>query len=215
MPENEQVEAVLFDWSGVFTTRPFGRFPDIEAEHGWAPGSLERVLWGDYSEVGGSHPWHRLERGEITLDEYWTDLPERCEAELGCRLSTEDFLEFMRSDFAVHHVLVHRVRALRGRYRTALCTNNAREYGDVWRTTIPVDELFDAIVDSCEVGARKPEPAYFERALEVVGVPATRAVFLDDMACNVEGARAMGIRAILVTDIGRALEDLDAVLDGS
>ena len=50
--------------------------------------------------------------------------------------------------------------------RTAIVTNNIREYGDAWRGQFPLDELFDAVVDSCEEGVRKPDPAIFHTALE-------------------------------------------------
>ena len=88
-------------------------------------------------------------------------------------------------------------------YRTALLTNNVKEFGEGWRSTIPVDELFDVVIDSSHVGARKPEPAYFAHALDAVGVEADEAVFLDDMLCNVEGARDFGLTAIHVTDVAR------------
>ena len=87
-----------------------------------------------------------------------------------------------------------------------------REFGDGWRQTIPVDELFDVVVDSCEVGARKPEPRYFRLALERIGIEPEEAVFLDDMESNVAGARAVGIRGIHVTSPDQAIAELERAL---
>jgi putative hydrolase of the HAD superfamily len=78
--------------------------------------------------------------------------------------------------------MVERVRSLRAEgYRTAIVTNNVREASDTWRAKLPLDELFDAVVDSCEVGMRKPNPAIYLHALALLDVPPARAVFLDDV----------------------------------
>ena len=83
--------------------------------------------------------------------------------------------------------------------RTAILTNNIKEYGDAWRRTLPVDELFDCVVDSSHEGVRKPDPAIYRIALERLGVAEpSRAVFLDDFEANVIAARALGIHGIVV-----------------
>jgi putative hydrolase of the HAD superfamily len=107
------------------------------------------------------------------------------------------------------------VRRLREEgYRLALITNNVREGSATWRALVPVDELFDVVVDSSEVGMRKPNPAIFHHALERLGVAPHAAVFLDDTPGNVEGARRAGLAAILVEDPDAALAELDALLAG-
>lgn len=55
---------------------------------------------------------------------------------------------------------------------------------------------FDRFFWSCEVGALKPEPAYFERVLAALGLPAERVGFVDDSPANVEVARSLGLRAV-------------------
>ena len=77
--------------------------------------------------------------------------------------------------------IVEAVRMVRAKgLRTAIVTNNIREYGDTWRNQFPLDELFDAVVDSHEIGVRKPDPRIFEHALGLLGgVAPERAVFLD------------------------------------
>src|SRR5207302_1315443 len=84
-------------------------------------------------------------------------------------------------------------------YRTALVTNNVAEFGDGWRQLIPVDELFELVVDSSQVGVRKPDPRIFRLALEQLdGVRPEQAVFLDDFEANVAGARQVGMHGIVV-----------------
>ena len=114
----------------------------------------------------------------------------------------------------VHEPIVDHVRALREQgYKLALVTNNVREGASAWRALVPVDELFDVVIDSSEVGMRKPNPAIYHHALEALGgVSPDEAVFLDDSPGNVEGARRAGLHAILVETPEQAIADLGALL---
>jgi epoxide hydrolase-like predicted phosphatase len=199
------IEAVLFDFSGVLTTSPW---PAMSAA---ANGDLT-LLVGPYHE-DTDHPWHRLERGEITIDE-WTAAVQALATEAGATL---DFapLSALLDTLAVHDAVVERVRLLRAEgYRTALVTNNVREGSSRWRAMLPVDELFDVVVDSSAVGMRKPNPAIFRHSLDLLGgVEPERAVFLDDVEGNLVGARRAGLHTILVPDPPEpALVSLDDLL---
>ena len=200
-------EAVLFDFAGVVASSPW----DATAEAGG--GDLE-LLIGPYEE-DGDHPWHRVERGELAIAEWAAEVTAMGQA----RGVTVDFgpLGKLLGEMTIHAEVVDRIRRLRrDGYRLALVTNNVREGSATWRAMLPLDELFDVVVDSCEVGMRKPNPAIFLHALELLGgIPPERAVFLDDSPGNVEGARRAGLRAIHVTETTDALAELDAVLDGA
>jgi putative hydrolase of the HAD superfamily len=79
---------------------------------------------------------------------------------------------------------------------------------------IPVDELFNIVVDSCEVGYRKPDPRIFQKALEFLGgIPPEHAVFLDDYEGNVKAARLLGMHGIVVApDPAEALAEFDRLV---
>ena len=199
-----RIEAVLFDFAGVVVSSPWPAM----AEAGG--GDLE-LLIGSYEE-DGDHPWHRVERGEIPIGEWAVAVTE-----LGRAQGVEvDFapLQALLGDMAVHDPVVERVRSLRAEgYRVGLITNNVKEGSATWRAMLPVDELFEVVVDSCEVGMRKPNPAIFLHALDLLGgIPPERAVFLDDSPGNVVGARAAGLHAIHVEDPAQAISDLDSLL---
>ena len=70
---------------------------------------------------------------------------------------------------------------------------------------------FEHIVESSKVGCRKPETRFYEIALEELGVPASEAVFLDDLGINLKPARAMGMHTIKVQDPHLAIAELEAV----
>ena len=89
------------------------------------------------------------------------------------------------------------MRELRARgYRLAICTNNVREWEPLWRAKLPVDEIFEVVVDSAFVGTRKPEPAIYELTLERLGVAAEAALFVDDIEVNCDAARELGHEAV-------------------
>jgi epoxide hydrolase-like predicted phosphatase len=207
------IDAVLFDFNGVLTTSPFAHMAQLGEDHGVGGQAVLEILLGPYDE-DTDHPWHRYERGEISGGEYATDLFARA-AEQGMEV---DFtlLAGLMGKLVVHDVVVDRIRALRAEgYLTGLVTNNVKEAADTWRAMVPVDDLFDCVIDSSVVGMRKPNPAIYRHALEQLGgVAAERAVFLDDAAGNVAGAVRAGLAGILVDSDNPqlALDELDALL---
>ena len=63
----------------------------------------------------------------------------------------------------------------------AMLTNNVREWEPLWRPMLPVDEIFETVVDSGFVGCRKPESQIYELTLERIGAPAEACLFVDDV----------------------------------
>jgi putative hydrolase of the HAD superfamily len=197
-------DAVLFDFSGVLTTSPW---PALAESGG---GDLELVV-GPYHE-DTDHPWHRLERGEITLETWLTEV-QALAASTGATFDLAP-LQRLFGELQVHDDVVAHIVALRSDgYRTALITNNVAEGSNAWRSLVAVDDLFDVVVDSSSVGMRKPNPAIFTHTLDLLGVPADRAVFLDDAEGNLVGARRAGLHTVLVGDPpSGALAELDGLL---
>jgi putative hydrolase of the HAD superfamily len=207
-------EAVLWDYGGVFTPSPFGAAHAYARSQGVDPDTMVRIVFGTY-DADTDHAWHRLERGELTFVDALTQISADADA-AGFRFDTGEMFSGMVADDIDRTAVIDAVRVVRSRgLRTAIVTNNIREYGDAWRARLAVDELFDLVVDSCEEGVRKPDPVIFHTALDRLGVtdPA-RAVFLDDFAGNVTAARALGLHGILVgPDPRPAVEELLALLD--
>ncbi|CAM2907362.1 HAD-IA family hydrolase [Actinomyces slackii] len=81
-------------------------------------------------------------------------------------------------------------------YITVLATNQQPERRDWMRGVVGYDGLCDMSAYSCELGVAKPDPAYFLRVLELAGVRADEALFVDDNAANVSTARDLGIRTV-------------------
>jgi len=201
----------LFDFGGVFTESPFLAAERFAAELGAAPSRLLEVVFGPYHE-DTDHPWHRLERGELALDDARAEIVA-LGAEIGLDSDPYRVLAALAGT-GTRDAFVRCVEDLRARgYATAIVTNNAREFRDVWRAMLPVAELFDAVIDSSEVGLRKPDPRIYRLALRALGdVAAERAIYLDDYPANVDAAVRLGMHGIVVgPDPAPALAELQTL----
>ena len=208
-----EIDAVLWDYGGVFTPSPFNAAQAYARAQGADPDGFVRIVFGSY-DTDTEHPWHRLERGELSFADALREIGANAEA-AGMEFDIGKMFGSMAVDGVDRTIVVDYVRRLRARgVRTAIVTNNIREYGDTWRKQLDVDTLFDAVVDSCLEGVRKPDPAIYRTALERVGVSnPSRAVFLDDFEHNVITAQVLGLHGIVVgPDPRPALAELDALL---
>lgn len=206
------VQAVLWDFGGVFTPSPFDHRNDYAVSLGWNAADLADEVLG-YSLGDTDHPWHRLERGEVTMQDAMVALAGRLEGKVE-GFDLRSFFAAMGSplDDPARQVMVDLLRELGEQgIANVMVTNNIREFDGRWQRLVPM-ELFEAVVDSSRVGMRKPNPAIFIHALELVGVGPDRAAFLDDYHGNVSAATALGIHAILVEpDPSGAIDELRAL----
>lgn len=206
------IQAVLFDFGGVFTASPFEAARDFAESIGVDPAVMLDTVFGPY-DVDTDHPWHRLERGEMHLGDARDEILE-LGVSRGFEADLFRVLAALGRSGGPRHAFLDRARRLRTHgVASAIVTNNVREFREAWRALIPVDELFDVVVDSCELGVRKPNPVIFHKALELLSVPASSALFLDDYEGNVAAARSLGIHGIVVgTDPTGALAEFDRML---
>ena len=109
--------------------------------------------------------------------------------------------------------MIEFMQELRGEgYKLAICTNNVREWEPLWRAMLPVDEIFDVVVDSAFVGARKPEPEIYELTLARLDVAAPVALLIDDIELNCKAAEELGIRSVWFRHTEQAIDDARAAL---
>lgn len=203
------VDAVFFDFGGVFINSPFAAVGAAAARLGVEEDVLIEVVFGPY-DADTDHPWHRLERGEISFELARAGIGDLSEARGMARLDPISALADLAGGYEVREFMVEAVRELRGRgIKTAVITNNIAEFGSTWRAMIPVDDLFDDVVDSSAVGVRKPGAAIYELACSRLGIAPAAAAFIDDFQGNVDGARAAGMQAVCC---GYTVESTEAAL---
>jgi putative hydrolase of the HAD superfamily len=193
--------AVIFDWGGVLMrTRDRARRHAWDAWLGLPPGSVERV-------VHESEVWIRAQRGEVADSAHWRAVADN----LGLDAAE---LARLRADFYadddLDNDLMSFIRDLRhAGVKVGLLSNNSAALRDEL-AALGIADAFDSCVISAEIGIMKPDPAAYHAILEALEVPPARALFVDDSPANVEGARAVGMAAVLF----RPEVDLRAVVAG-
>lgn len=217
--------AVFWDFGGVITTSPFERFNELEQRLGLPQDFVRQVNARNIHD----NAWARLERGDVDRDGFAALFREEARA-LGHDLDGGLVLECLAG--SVRAGMVHAMQRIRQLgLRQACLTNNVRPdhapgEGEAagqgggphaaggW-TPERVMQLFDQVVESSVEGIRKPEPRFYQRALERVGVAPEQVVYLDDLGINLKPARAMGMTTIKVLNEGQALAELGGHLGES
>jgi putative hydrolase of the HAD superfamily len=196
------VKGLLVDFGGVLTTNVFVAFREFCQREGLDPETVKRAFREDPAALG---ELRRLERGELSEDEF----AERFGAMLGIE-ETEGLVDRMFAGMSPDDAMVDAVRAARrGGVRTGLITNS---WGAGRYDRIALDELFDGVVISGEVGLNKPEPQIYELGAERVGLAPGECVFVDDLRENCDGAEAVGMTAVLHRGAEQTVPELERLL---
>jgi putative hydrolase of the HAD superfamily len=190
---DDAISAVVFDMGGVLTVDPFEACRDYAVELGLPTGTFVDQLRGPvFAEV---------ERGERTVRDFLKFACRDAAERFGVRVDIRRLAECLAAGQQVRPEMVALVADLTDRgVPVGLLTNNAREARSWWNSgVLPVDS-FTAIVDSSEVGLRKPDPRIFAVIAERMGRRAGELLYFDDMAENVAGATAAGLAGEIFSD---------------
>ena len=205
------IRAVISDFGGVLTTPLSGALTAYGESSGISPEQIGTAM-ERLARAHGRHPLFELEKGAISERRY----VEMLEAELGRSVDFQAFSGVLMDNLHRNEAMIDLVRDLRRRgLRTALLTNNVREWESLWRAKLPdIDELFEVIVDSAFVGMRKPEPEIYRLTLERLGggLEAHECVFVDDLEINCKAACALGMHAVRFVDSEQAIEAIEAAV---
>jgi putative hydrolase of the HAD superfamily len=210
------IKAVISDFGGVLTTPLLGSFMALQDEIGIEAGTLGRAMQR-IAEREGEHPLFELERGRTTEADFLDALRHELASDLGHEPELHRFSEIYFDALGVNEAMIGLMRDARARgYRTALLTNNVREWEPLWRAMLPVDEIFEIVVDSAFVGMRKPEPEIYELTLERLGdgIGPADCLFVDDVEVNIDAARDLGMKTVQFHSNEQAIPEIEAALDG-
>ncbi len=191
------IDAVIFDFAGVLTTSPAEVMAKKLTGHNISFEDALPVMLGPL-EADGDHPWHQIERGEITLDQYNIAIePVWRAAGFSSFPSPPNFDEFAGAITAIVEMVEAARRISAAGFKTAILSNNIREWQG-WQGLVDAPRLVDDVIDSSEVGLRKPDPAIYKLTLERLGgVAPERSLFIDDFPWNIDGAKALGMQTRL------------------
>lgn len=187
-------KALIVDFGGVLTTSVFESFSAFCETHGITRQAFDRALALETHPASEQSPLHQVEIGAITLEDFSTRVATSLSADLASPLESEGLRDRLFSQLRPEPTMVIAVKMIKDAgFKTGLLSNSWGEGGYPADT---LSDLFDEVVLSGEVGLRKPQPAIYELMLERLGVPASQAVFVDDLRINVEGAEAVGMIGI-------------------
>ena len=204
------IEAILWDFGGVFTTSPFEAFARFEKARG-LPKDFIRTI---NSTNPDANAWARFESSVIDADGFDDEFRKEAEA-LGHSVRGKDVLDLLSGDFRPR--MIAALAQCKKHYKVGCITNNMKKAGDGPAMATRDDRaeqaakvmaMFDVIVESSVEGVRKPQPRIYEIACERLGVVPERAVFLDDLGINLKPAQAMGMTTIKVVTVEQAIEEL-------
>jgi len=206
------IRAVVSDFGGVLTAPLMQGFARIQADTG-VPAEAFGAALARATATDGRNPLFELEVGAITEAGFLATIERELEVILGRSVTLHGFGERYMAALAPNEALFAHYRALHERgMRFAMLTNNVREWEPLWRTKLPIDEIFETVVDSGFVGLRKPDRAIYELVLERLGLPAAACAFVDDLDVNIEAARQLGFAVVHYRDTEQAIVELDALL---
>ena len=197
--------AVLFDVGGVVVGSPLHAIAAYERERGIEAGAINRIVVA----AGTAGGWSRLERGELTLEDFYPVFESDCAA-AGCRISARELMRRVAESTVPRPAMLDAIRRIRAQRLLAAAVTNNWLTEDGGSSVLRAE--FDAFIESAALGLRKPDPRIYEIACETLGVAPSDAVFLDDIGANLKTARALGMTTIKVDDPDAALAELEGVL---
>lgn len=170
------------------------RYPDHD------PALVAEIVMGPH-HLDTDHQWHRVERGEISLAECRAITKQKLEeAGIVATVPTERpssggpaFRFELNNDMVA---FIHDLKT--AGLPIGILTNNVREFREWWWPLMDFESVFDVIIDSHEVGMRKPNPAIYHLTMKQLNATPSRTAFLDDLQANVDAASSLGMHGVHV-----------------
>jgi putative hydrolase of the HAD superfamily len=207
-----EIKAVVSDFGGVLTTPLIQSFMAFQDQTGISAETLGKAMQSA-AGANGENPLFEMERGEITEVAFLETITDHLEPLLGHRPEMHRFKEIYFEALEPNPQMIDLMRELKDEgYTMAMLTNNVREWEPLWRSMLPVDEIFETVVDSGFVGCRKPESQIYRLTLEQIDQPAEACLFVDDVLVNCKGARKAGLHAVHFQENEQAIGEIRAVL---
>lgn len=207
------IEAVIWDFGGVFTTSPFEAFNRYETQRG-LPLNFIRTVNATNPDTNA---WALFERSEIDRDAFDVLFAKEAEA-LGQAVRGADVLPLLSGD--IRPAVVSALMACKAKFKVGCITNNVSagegagmaSTAEKAKSVAEIMTLFDAVIESSKAGVRKPDPRIYQMMCAKLDVAPGACVYLDDLGVNCKPAAALGIKAIKVSGEEQLLRDLSAII---
>lgn len=197
-----KIKAVFFDFGGVIQRTEFqAPRQQLAQRFGMEYDDIDNIVFN-------SPTAKQATVGELAVEKHWDAVAKRLKVSKNEIAAVES--EFFAGD-VIDHSIVEYLRSLRPRYKTGLISN---AWSDMrgYLVRQKLDEVFDTLTISAEVGVAKPEAKIYLLALEQAQVEPEAAVFVDDVPANIEACEALGMQGILFRDPLKAMNELKKLL---
>ena len=206
---NGKLEAILWDFGGVFTTSPFENFNLLEERCG-APRDFIRTL---NSVNPTTNAWAQFESNQVSLEEF-DELFAKESKLAGHEIRGKEVISMLSGD--LRPKMVELLKLCKEQYRVACITNNVKagrgpgmsSDDDKASKVSKVMALFDDVIESSVEGIRKPNPKIFKLACQRISVEPEKCLFIDDLGINLKPAKELGMKTIKVLSEAQALKDI-------
>ena len=205
------IEAVIWDFGGVFTTSPFEAFARYERAHGIPVGTIRKINSTNHE----NNAWAQFERSDIDIDGFDRIFADEARA-LGHHIPGKDVLPLLSGDFRPE--MIEALRRVKTKFKTGCITNNMPSNTVEGPSSVSAGRsiyareimvLFDELIESSKIGIRKPDPRIYEMMCETLKVSPDACIYLDDLGVNLKPARAMGMATIKVESGAQAIAELE------
>ncbi len=201
--------SVFWDFGGVITSSPFEAFSNFELNNNLPKDFIRKVNSTNHK----SNAWAQLEQSKINLEEFDVLFKKESKS-LGYEVSGGQILNLLQGE--IRHEMVNALEKLKKENFTLACLTNNFNSGD--KNQSALDDIneertkimnnFDFIIESKELGIRKPDIEFYLKALEISGADPKKTIFLDDLGINLKPAKELGMTTIKVLDSDQALKEL-------
>ena len=206
---NGKLEAILWDFGGVFTTSPFENFNLLEERCG-APRDFIRTL---NSVNPTTNAWAQFESNQVSLEEF-DELFAKESKLAGHEIRGKEVISMLSGD--LRPKMVELLKLCKEQYKVACITNNVKagrgpgmsRDDDKASKVSKVMALFDDVVESSVEGIRKPNPEIYKLACQRISVEPEKCLFIDDLGINLKPAKELGMKTIKVLSEAQALKDI-------
>ena len=201
--------SVFWDFGGVITSSPFEAFSNFELNNNLPKDFIRKVNSTNHK----SNAWAQLEQSKINLEEFDVLFKKESKS-LGYEVSGGQILNLLQGE--IRPKMVNALEKLKKENFTLACLTNNFNSGDKNQSALDdineertkIMNKFDYIIESKELGIRKPDIEFYLKALEISGADPKKTIFLDDLGINLKPAKELGMTTIKVLDSDQALKEL-------
>lgn len=185
------IRGIIFDCFGVLYQGSIGHLYELAAPDRRA----------DLANLAKSSDY-----GYISREEFLTQAAELIDK------SMAEVAAIMQHDHIRNQAMVDYVRSFRPHYKVAMLSNIGRGVMSQLFTDVELDELFDEVVLSSDVGLTKPDPAIYQLTAKRLGLAPEECIMIDDLESNITGAKSANMQGIVFASTSMFKRDMDSAL---